>query len=633
MRNNNQHHINSQSTFGGVEQVMTLDQNSLAHLMAVLTDLYSDAELAVIREYATNALDSHLAAGNKQPIVVNLPNALNPAFEVTDHGTGLSVDDLINVYSKYGYSTKRDNDVEAGMLGLGCKSALTYTDQFTVTAVKDGVRALAVVARGADGTGSIKIVDTSSTVERNGVTISVPVKNASSFCAKAKEFFQWWTPGTVLVDGDEPKLPAKHVRVADDLVLAPGLDSDYVVMGNIAYPVERYQYNLSASLPYHIKVVAFVPMGSVNFTPSREALTYTNLSAVTLRRIEGEVKAKTKAAAQRDIAATTTHEECLDAILRWWGIAQGPFTFQGHPVPHQFTAPDGILDYNTRRYRHKAQRTGAVSIQSLRDENVVFVEGFGPKTLTTSHRKRLDLYCEQQDITATQFYITANPLGMPWSANVERIKWADVKAVKLPRTGGKSGGPEPIKVWDGKDWIELDDKDKGDDVIVWSPAQENLSASYIHSILPDVRTVCLGKNRWDKFLRERPNAKRIDVALKERIAEFDKSLTESDRIALGGLYSYNNLRHLDPDKLVDADLADAVRNVRAAQHSRAPERRRSLMTLAQRGEAYGIPNPPKPDTDPGKVIDKYPFLRYTESTDTEHAYEYVAALHTTRENN
>ena len=42
---------------------MTFDENAIAHLMSVLTDLYSDPTLAVVREYSTNARDAQIAAG------------------------------------------------------------------------------------------------------------------------------------------------------------------------------------------------------------------------------------------------------------------------------------------------------------------------------------------------------------------------------------------------------------------------------------------------------------------------------------------------------------------------------------------------------------------------------------------
>lgn len=53
------------STVQGEDVAMSIDQSALAHIMNVLTDLYVDPELAVIREYSTNALDSHIAGYNR----------------------------------------------------------------------------------------------------------------------------------------------------------------------------------------------------------------------------------------------------------------------------------------------------------------------------------------------------------------------------------------------------------------------------------------------------------------------------------------------------------------------------------------------------------------------------------------
>lgn len=63
--------IAHEGTLGSEDRTrMTFDENSIAHLMSVLTDLYSDPEMAVIREYSTNALDAHRAAGINDPIEV-----------------------------------------------------------------------------------------------------------------------------------------------------------------------------------------------------------------------------------------------------------------------------------------------------------------------------------------------------------------------------------------------------------------------------------------------------------------------------------------------------------------------------------------------------------------------------------
>ena len=47
------------------------------------------------------------------------------------------VEDIHSIYSQYGESTKRGTNAQNGMLGLGCKSALTYTNQFTMKLSED----------------------------------------------------------------------------------------------------------------------------------------------------------------------------------------------------------------------------------------------------------------------------------------------------------------------------------------------------------------------------------------------------------------------------------------------------------------------------------------------------------------
>src|SRR5688500_7096953 len=127
--------VDIKSNLTGYDVEMKLDENATAELMDVLTGLYSDEERALIREYSTNARDAHLHTGIVRPSEVETPNSLSPTRIIRDFGEGLSKDDIIEVYSKYGASTKRDSNEYVGMLGLGCKSALTYTDQFSLVAV------------------------------------------------------------------------------------------------------------------------------------------------------------------------------------------------------------------------------------------------------------------------------------------------------------------------------------------------------------------------------------------------------------------------------------------------------------------------------------------------------------------
>lgn len=109
---------------GGISQEsigMSLDLDSAQMLMQMLSkNLYSDGIGSAIRETASNALDSHRRAGVKEPIVVSFKEAesYNYEFSVEDFGLGLDDEDVKNIISKYGKSTKRQSIYELGMFGL-----------------------------------------------------------------------------------------------------------------------------------------------------------------------------------------------------------------------------------------------------------------------------------------------------------------------------------------------------------------------------------------------------------------------------------------------------------------------------------------------------------------------------------
>jgi hypothetical protein len=320
------------STLTGERVGMTIDDSALAKIMGVLTDLYSDPQLAVIREYSTNALDSHIEAGVTRPIEVTTPTSLAPFFRVRDFGLGLDADDIRNVYSRYGTSTKTNSNDVVGMLGLGCKSALTYTDQFTISGTKDGVTTQVSVTRDEDGAGSMTIVAEFETDDPNGVEIIVPAKSSNQFEFKAKHFFSFWKKGTVLLNGVEPK-QVDGLRLADDLMLTTGVDRDYVVMGNVAYP-------MSNTVKYHnYKIVAWVNIGDVEFVPSREALQWTKKTKEAIERIQDRVQAEKMPAVERVINEAKNKEDALAVALKmnyFLGnatVVKDSFKYKGTPIP------------------------------------------------------------------------------------------------------------------------------------------------------------------------------------------------------------------------------------------------------------------------------------------------------------
>lgn len=100
---------------------MSLDLESATEIMQILSkNLYSDSVGSTVREASANSLDSMRRAGvTDRPIIVSLkPNGGNYEFSVEDFGTGLSHEEVFNIISKYGASTKRQIVNELGYFGL-----------------------------------------------------------------------------------------------------------------------------------------------------------------------------------------------------------------------------------------------------------------------------------------------------------------------------------------------------------------------------------------------------------------------------------------------------------------------------------------------------------------------------------
>lgn len=315
--------VRSKSNLKDVESIdMSIDEDGLAHIIRVVTDLYADPDSACLREYPANGLDSHVEAGQTRPVEVTLPTNAKPTLIVQDWGTGMSKDDIKKIYSKYGASTKRKSNKLIGALGLGCKSALSMTPSFTLTSVKDGKKVVAIIHRGEDGVGKIDFVMELDTDEANGVTVAIPVTdNISEYAAKAKAIYITWARGTVLVDGKEPALSISSDEDFVKLGKAGYLSRQGVAggrfsynrngaivvnMGGIGYPVDPKQMDtlianikdeqfpltmrgtlgsIKTAIRNSLTLVVNVDLGDVDLVPSRESVRWTRKSvdAVSLK--------------------------------------------------------------------------------------------------------------------------------------------------------------------------------------------------------------------------------------------------------------------------------------------------------------------------------------------------------------
>ncbi len=107
----------------GVQQSMSfgIDESNMAMIYDILRNkLYTNPVLTVVREYSSNARDSHTEAGcPERPIFIHLPTDTEPYFSVRDYGVGIAPDRMEGIFCKYGSSTKRDKNTQIGGFGLG----------------------------------------------------------------------------------------------------------------------------------------------------------------------------------------------------------------------------------------------------------------------------------------------------------------------------------------------------------------------------------------------------------------------------------------------------------------------------------------------------------------------------------
>lgn len=262
-------------------------RNSAKAFSILSSGLYANKIRAIIRELSCNAVDSHVEAGKADtPFDIHLPNTLEPWFSIRDYGTGLSHDQVTQIYTTYFESTKADSNAFIGALGLGSKSPFSYTDNFTVTAIKNGRRGIYSAFINDAGVPSIALMMEEASNVPAGVEVKFSVNDRydfSKFIDEAKYVYTYFKLRPVVAGcnpfkfteikyADKDIIPGGHVQSGTEY----GQKSK-AIMGNIAYPIDvpgtdktlgEYRSMLDCRLELHFNI------GELDFQASREGLSY-----------------------------------------------------------------------------------------------------------------------------------------------------------------------------------------------------------------------------------------------------------------------------------------------------------------------------------------------------------------------
>lgn len=620
-------------------------------VMRSMADLYSNRELAVCREYSTNAFDANKELAIKNgavpaPIHVTMPTMMEPFFVVRDYGYGMTLDMLKNTYTKFGTSTKRDSNDFNGMLGYGSKSAVAYTEQFTVTSIANGTKTIAVVTRKPDWSIVMKIVSQVKSSDISGTEIRIPVHNPDEFRTKAMNFYKFWYPGTVLIDGKEPTQDVGE-QISENFYYSTSHNS-YIVMGNVPYRIENSSALFAGTGMNAISFVAYVDTGDVEFTPNRELLKYTDLTKKTLKDVITEFAGRMKQVASDEIASAKTAPEAYAAWSKWGGMLGtglfGDLSFDGVVLKDTF---------DVKGYRYKyGERNGSRRVESARVEgfpHTLFITGCGTGAPPSSWKAKSQEYKYLKGLKTRQtLFVTADDFDCIWVDKTQGnvVSWEDLKKAlpKAPRiNNGMGGRTKDIKgsfdMYTAKGHKyeeEIPEDYKADKYFFMQPSVRKDNDYHLPSIITympkqynDATVVIVGANRLAKFQRDYPDIKEfLPVAMSSLVTKTETLLSQDakDKLSIE-YYDQRALNRMDAKKIDDPEIVRYARLLKSDADTAEYERNNNL---AQHLRAWGRVNKWEPKKEK-VVFKKYPLMTHIPYTTThDHVYLYLNAAYAAR---
>lgn len=335
-----------------------LNAEALQHIMSVLTNLYSEAQTAVFREYLSNALDSHKEANQTKPvkITVPVPYSADNILTIQDFGVGMSLDEINKIYRQYGSSTKRDDNKQIGGFGLGGKSALALTDTFYAVSIKDGEKVEFTVEKKADGQPYLIVDNVTETTEDSGFTVHIPYPESNILDANKVTFMLSGLPdNTVEAMIGNTEIELVSVYNSEYFNTLTNFNNEPIGWYR---KIENQNNNYYASAPTHpsrentgvqvniggvvyrlyqssiadkklsdfiekfekasVNVMVNIPVGSVRFTPSREGLIYDDRTVQTLTTLFNQFNEAFLADINLRLnTEANTHKEALGFYETW----------------------------------------------------------------------------------------------------------------------------------------------------------------------------------------------------------------------------------------------------------------------------------------------------------------------------
>jgi hypothetical protein len=172
--------------------VMGIATSGLGQMSMMLRDqIYSNKNMAVAREFITNAVDEHITHQISRSPLIHVPSPEEPWFSVRDFAKGLAKEDVFNVFFQYFTSTKKNDKKTGGFFGLGSKVWAAISQTVVVTSWHEGIKSVyAGVIIDSHSEGHLNSQDPSDEESGIEVLINLPENKIYNFNSNFYEFYK-----------------------------------------------------------------------------------------------------------------------------------------------------------------------------------------------------------------------------------------------------------------------------------------------------------------------------------------------------------------------------------------------------------------------------------------------------------
>jgi hypothetical protein len=299
------------AVISGTAQIDMGISNSAEFFQILSSTLYSDQMLAVVRETTCNAWDAHVESGcTDKPIQITVDTT---KIVIRDFGHGIHRDLMGPIYGIYGASTKKNDGLQTGGFGLGCKAPFAYTDHFQVTSNHAGTKTIYSMSKSsAQVGGKPAIIPIASfPTEENGLEVSINIKREDM--PRFLKLFQ-----LIIRNGEmnaeingEPAKTTPYSEAKNGFAILPtspladaSADNKICVRyGNVIYPLSAHNdligYRVAVGLIDKLTkvnsygqtgntLILLAPPHSISVTPSRESLSMQEHTITTVNKLMEE---------------------------------------------------------------------------------------------------------------------------------------------------------------------------------------------------------------------------------------------------------------------------------------------------------------------------------------------------------